>query len=142
MKNLKTCLESALDVPEPPKPEKDKRYVVMQGPLSTVFALTLMKRFAIPEEGDVTETDVASQNKTNDSETMVHEEPETGSAFPSTSNEPPSLSMEMQMSYIDDAMTRVEIQNEISQNEIAEGQERFRQYFQTTLHSNFVYLDK
>lgn len=143
MKQLKTCLESALEVPEPPKPEKDKSYVVMQGPLSTVFALTLMKKFSIPQNNDITQDDVQIQqeNKSEqDADDPVTSKQNTFAE--STSNTPPSLSMETQMNFVDTAMTRVEIENEISAAEIVEGQERFKQYYQTTVKSNYVYLDK
>lgn len=143
MKQLKTCLESALEVTEPPKPEKDKSYVVMQGPLSTVFALTLMKKHSIPQDGDITTNDVQVQKENkSEQDTVNTPAPEQSTFAASTSNDPPSLSMEMQMSFIDNAMTRVEIENEISAAEINEGQERFKQYYQTALKSNYVYLDK
>ena len=148
MKNLKTCLESQdlpseeSGIPEPPVLEKDKKAVVMQGPLSTIMALTLMKRYSEPQSPDdnstpavepVTEVAGATEDKTSSTET-THVDPDAEKT-------PQSLSMEMQMAYAEDMMDKVQTQTLISQAEIAEEKERYRSYFVSTTKAEFVLLE-
>lgn len=136
MKHLKACLESQVDsnqLPEVPTPEKDDKLVVMQGPLSTIMSLALMKRYADEQPAQVVDNEEPQTKQTTDTQ-VIQENGEVAST-------PQSLAMEMQMAYLDNVLDKVELNTQTSQQEIADGKERFRNYFTLTTKANFVYLD-
>lgn len=148
MKKLNLGLESednsqaSKEVPEPPKMEKEGKVVVMQGPLSTIMALTLMKRYAEqedvvhPEDQKRTESGLVGEDNTDQkTETTKVEEP---NPVPQT---PQSISMEMQMAYVGNVIDKVEANTQASQAEIAQGTERFRNYFTSTTRAGYITLE-
>lgn len=150
MKKLTACLESQGDpldkaVPPPPVPEKEEKVVVMQGPLSTIMALTLMKRYALDNDTGYTsdpknDTPEAVKNLAdvkNDSSSLTQTTQDNSEAKEST---PQSLSMEMQMAYVDNVLDKVQSETLISQQEISDKLERYQTYFATTTRAGHVLL--
>lgn len=152
MKKLTACLEAQLEdnlgVPEPPKPEKEKKIVVMQGPLSTTFALTLMKRFSTPEPSDqfIRHDDGDKKDKLPEATPSVIDQVNQGTARVDSTetgqqSDPPSLAMEMQMAFVTNALEVMDERTKQAQAEIASDVQRYRSYLVITTRSHFINLD-
>lgn len=141
---LQACMESKIDegvLPEPPTVEKDKQYVVMPGPLSTVFALTLMKKYSREDNGENAAISVTGPNTAISEEQATPTSQVDSTEKTQSSQSPGALAMEMQMAYIDEVMDKVESDTNSSQEEIANGIKRFQNYYTLTTKTQHVNLE-
>ncbi len=121
--------ESKIDsspIEEPPELEKDKQLVMMKGPLSTIFALTLMKKYS--NDADNIDPTI-EQKETNDNQPNPDEQ------------KPASLAVEAQMAYIDQITEKIDQDTKTSEEEISNGIDRYNRYFQSTVSNDFTKLE-